>query len=58
MDRELEDGLDRMEMAERTALMATYGHSYGMAALLARYSRDLQRESLEKPLPMCIVTGI
>jgi len=50
--------LDARELEERIALQAQYGHSPGAAALLARYSRDMLQASLERPLPLCIVTGI
>lgn len=58
MSPEEEQGLDRTELEQRVTLMTEYGHSYGMASLLARYGRDLQRESLEKHSSLIIVTGI
>lgn len=58
MSPEEEQALEHRELEERISLATEYGHDYGTAALLARYSRDLQRESLERHSSLIIVTGI
>jgi hypothetical protein len=50
--------LDNRMLEEAARLQADYGHSPGTAMLFARYSRDMLQQSLEKPLPLCTVTGL
>jgi hypothetical protein len=55
---EEEHALDGWELVEAQRLQSEYGHSPNAAWLLARYSRDLLRESLGRPMSPVIVTGI
>lgn len=57
MSLEEKAALDRWTVECAVALQVSYGHSFGTAWLLAAYSRDMLRESLEKPLSPFIVTG-
>lgn len=50
--------LDEWMIREAARLQFEHGHSSGSAWLLARYSRDMIAVSLERPQPLCVVTGI
>jgi hypothetical protein len=58
LSEEEKRGLDERELEEVMRLQSEYGHSANSAWLLARYSRDMLQQSLERPVSPVIVTGI